>query len=143
MRHKRWLRDEDERLSMTPMIDVTFLLLLFFLCTLQFKRLEGKIPALLPRAGAGDAPSVREDVQITLRVEGGAEARTVRFRAVGRDYADLDALLRRLRRIPRESVPGIRIRCGDGVLYGDVVGLLDALLLEDWTDIGFVPTRRK
>ena len=34
---------------MTPMIDVTFLLLIFFMCTLKFKILEGKLGAYLPK----------------------------------------------------------------------------------------------
>jgi len=39
LRRSRRPRDED-RLDMTSMIDVTFLLLVFFMCTLQFKTLE-------------------------------------------------------------------------------------------------------
>ncbi len=34
---------------MTPMIDVTFLLLIFFMCTLNFKALEGILQAYLPK----------------------------------------------------------------------------------------------
>ena len=41
---------EDEcQLEMTSMIDVVFLLLIFFLCTLKFKTLEGKLAAYLPK----------------------------------------------------------------------------------------------
>lgn len=36
-------------LQMTPMIDVTFLLLIFFMCTLKFKVLEGALGAHLPK----------------------------------------------------------------------------------------------
>jgi biopolymer transport protein ExbD len=136
---RRWPRDEGERLSMTPMIDVTFLLLLFFLCTLQIKTLEGKIPAMLPKdAGRGGQPSVVEDVLITLRVDSTETERAVRFNMIGREYADLEALRDRLRRIPRAQTPAIRLRCREGILYGDVVSLLDMLLLDDWTDIRFV-----
>ena len=41
-------RDECE-MEMTPMIDVVFLLLIFFMCTLKFKTLEGKLAAYLPK----------------------------------------------------------------------------------------------
>ena len=34
---------------MTPMVDVTFLLLIFFMCTIKFKKLEGKLAAYLPK----------------------------------------------------------------------------------------------
>ncbi len=36
-------------MEMTPMIDVTFLLLIFFMCTIKFKVLEGKLAAYLPK----------------------------------------------------------------------------------------------
>ncbi|MEM9800800.1 MAG: biopolymer transporter ExbD [Planctomycetota bacterium] len=43
------ISDEKVELQMTPMIDVTFLLLIFFMCTLKFKVLEGKLGAYLPK----------------------------------------------------------------------------------------------
>ncbi|MEL6716433.1 MAG: biopolymer transporter ExbD, partial [Planctomycetota bacterium] len=45
------IADEKHELEMTPMIDVTFLLLIFFMCTLKFKVLEGKLGAYLPKGG--------------------------------------------------------------------------------------------
>ena len=48
---------EESKMEFTPMIDVVFLLLIFFLCTIKFRILEGKIPAFLPRT-EGVNPSV-------------------------------------------------------------------------------------
>ncbi|MDB2576229.1 biopolymer transporter ExbD [Planctomycetota bacterium] len=45
----REIMNEKCELQMTPMIDVTFLLLIFFMCTLKFKVLEGKLGAYLPK----------------------------------------------------------------------------------------------
>lgn len=62
--------DEKCELEMTPMIDVTFLLLIFFMCTLKFKILEGKLGAYLPKdvgVQATEAPPV-EKVDIRLDV---------------------------------------------------------------------------
>ena len=39
---------EEEKTNMTPMIDVVFLLIIFFLC-IDFKVLEAKLPAYLPK----------------------------------------------------------------------------------------------
>jgi len=39
---------DDCELEMTPMIDVTFLLLIFFMCTMKFKQIEGMVDANLP-----------------------------------------------------------------------------------------------
>lgn len=38
---------------LTPMIDVTFQLLLFFLLSFQFRAMEGQIPGTLPEEGEG------------------------------------------------------------------------------------------
>ncbi|HJP00962.1 MAG TPA: biopolymer transporter ExbD [Planctomycetota bacterium] len=57
-------------LPMTPMIDVTFLLLIFFMCTLKFKTLEGKLAAYLPKdvgVNQSDAEPI-EKVEITIKV---------------------------------------------------------------------------
>jgi len=43
------MAQEEIKMEMTPMIDVTFLLLIFFLLTLKFKVLEGKLSAYLPK----------------------------------------------------------------------------------------------
>ncbi|MEN1679345.1 MAG: biopolymer transporter ExbD [Planctomycetota bacterium] len=41
-------------LAMTPMIDVVFLLLIFFVCTASLQKLERPLPADLVLSGAGD-----------------------------------------------------------------------------------------
>ena len=45
-----------EQLNMTPMIDVVFQLLIFFMLTMQFKEIEGKLLSQLPK-DKGLAPS--------------------------------------------------------------------------------------
>ncbi len=41
------LSEDEAKLQLTPMIDVSFLILIFFMC-LPFKTLEGKLQAFLP-----------------------------------------------------------------------------------------------
>ena len=49
-RKKRNKEDLDEiKMNMTPMIDVCFQLLIFFMVTSKFKTLEGKLAAYLPK----------------------------------------------------------------------------------------------
>ena len=64
------ISDEKHELEMTPMIDVTFLLLIFFMCTLKFKVLEGKLGAYLPKdVGAQSIEQEQiEKFKIQLRV---------------------------------------------------------------------------
>ncbi len=64
------IQDEKIEMDMTPMIDATFLLLIFFMCTLKFKVLEGKLTAYLPKdvgVNTSDAPPV-EKVQVDIHV---------------------------------------------------------------------------
>ena len=54
---------EVTRLNMTPMIDVVFQLLVFFLCSMKFKSLDMKIEAFLPKdRGLAATPSKPADV---------------------------------------------------------------------------------
>jgi biopolymer transport protein ExbD len=48
MARKKRKPEGDVKMDMTPMIDVTFLIIIFFLC-LEFKTLEGKLSANLPK----------------------------------------------------------------------------------------------
>lgn len=62
---------EEVKLELTPMIDVTFLILIFFMCTLKFKTLEGKLVSYLPTdkgLSAKQADIEFEDAEIILKV---------------------------------------------------------------------------
>ncbi len=64
--------DDDAKLNMTPMIDVVFLLLIFFLVGTKFRTPEGELEAYLPEEGAPRQLHQRtvdvEEIRITLRV---------------------------------------------------------------------------
>jgi len=51
---------EEVELRMTAMIDVTFLLLIFFLCSIKFKLLDGKLCTYLPKDRGVNACSMDE-----------------------------------------------------------------------------------
>lgn len=53
--------EQEIRMDMTPMIDVTFLLLIFFLCTLNLKPLEGILLSHLPKDVGPSSSSVTKD----------------------------------------------------------------------------------
>ncbi|MFN3241203.1 MAG: ExbD/TolR family protein [Planctomycetota bacterium] len=59
--------DDEQKGDMTPMIDVVFLLIVFFLC-IEFKVLESRLDAFLP-TDKGSAPTVTPVVeQLVVRV---------------------------------------------------------------------------
>ncbi|MFH0944653.1 MAG: biopolymer transporter ExbD [Planctomycetota bacterium] len=61
---------EEIKMEMTPMIDVTFLLLIFFLCSIKFRLLEGKLQTYLPKdVGPGISPMVAMLEKVDLRIE--------------------------------------------------------------------------
>ena len=53
---------EEMKPDMTPMIDVTFLLLIFFIVTLKFKVLEGRLDAALPK-DRGTSTAESEEIE--------------------------------------------------------------------------------
>lgn len=64
---------EETKMELTPMIDVTFLLLIFFLCSIKFKILEGKLQTFLPKdVGVNATPidQLLEKVDVAIFREG-------------------------------------------------------------------------
>lgn len=69
MARRSHLKDvqEDAHMDMTPMIDVVFLLIIFFLC-IDFKTLEAKLPAYLPK-DRGSQTNPEEPVeQLSIKI---------------------------------------------------------------------------
>jgi len=144
-------RNRDPRLEIAPMLDITFLLLIFFLCVLDFKVLEGRLDAFLPRDGAADRSiptDTREEIEIRLEARGEEGSSTVVFvsrRPVGvlegRDASEavvldrLEGALGRLRHdLPEASC---RIDAAPGVPHGHVVGVVDAAMRRGYESVGF------
>ena len=77
---KRAVKKETDKveLQMTSMIDVVFLLLIFFIVTMQFPEDEGTLPAYLPKEVKGIASKMKpkekkkdiEDITISLKMVG-------------------------------------------------------------------------
>ena len=159
---------EEVEMEMTPMIDVTFLLLIFFLCTIKFKVLEGKLAAYLPKdvgVNSGQSgPKEKVEVVIKVKTEGqrvyAANGETAdkgmpwngepdrRFEFVGRrlEYsvgprktADVAELGKWLRDLHKKDPESpSTIDCRPKSVYGDMVPVLDALVGANFEEITFV-----
>lgn len=65
----------DVKMNMTPMIDVIFQLIIFFMCSIHFKALEGKLQTYLPKEKGihepdekiKDPPPSPDEVRIHIR----------------------------------------------------------------------------
>jgi biopolymer transport protein ExbD len=144
-------RRDETRIDLTPMIDVVFQIVIFFLCTLQYRTLEGRLDAFLPRdtgRAASDA-SKEERLEVRVDVLDPGERRSVLdparpwdgrgpFELVGRrldvrvgprhvsGVHALDTLLQELHRLFPERE--VALSPGPGTVTQDVVTVLDRLL---------------
>lgn len=158
----RDLRDEKHELEMTPMIDVTFLLLIFFLCTIRFRTLEGKLAAYLPK-DVGPTPAAADQIErLAIRVEvavpgarlalDGApwngegrfrfsDDRALTYRVGARATDSIDHLRARLaEQFAADPTRPLTLDAGPDTVYGDVVPVLDAVAEVGFQDLTFVGT---
>ena len=130
----KWTRKRDRtgpfKMEFTPMIDVVFLLLIFFMCTLKFKTLEAKLATYLP-TDKGSAPIAadlkpEEKIRVKLSLRGKKCICYLNGRAVGLlpgserlVYERVRTLARALPESPAEIDPD------PSVPHGFVVNVLD------------------
>lgn len=120
-------------LPLISMIDVVFLLLIYFLVTSDFSQAERRLPSTLQTEGGG-ARSVELQPQI---VEVGVDNEGVRFtigRVVVRDRESLIAVLARL---PRE--PGVAVRSAPEAPVSAVAAALQAARDAGFEKRSYVP----
>jgi biopolymer transport protein ExbD len=168
----RFLRDPFEsqdgsRLPIGSLIDVVFLLLVFFLCTMEFRSLEGKLAAFLPKErGGGPVCGLLEtvDVRIEVAEEGrrrpnedpmrpydahrdenrfAYEGRRLSYVVGPRRTSELGTLRAWLRdqiavaRRPSGEPRPALLRPGSGVLHEEVVHVLDVAWEVGFAEIVF------
>jgi len=107
--------------QITPMIDVVFLLLVFFVVTYSMAQIERELSVSLPRAENADQASSRIH-KIVVNV--GAEGEIT----VNRRPMELDALLDRLERLAQldpGGVPAVIIRADRACAWRHIVAVMD------------------
>jgi biopolymer transport protein ExbD len=133
---------DEVKLELTPMIDVTFLLLIFFMVSMKFKVLEGKLQTELPKdvgVNAGEAilmekmeigifndPSREQGIRVTLNSRPMPNMAT--FRSQLKTYVELD---------PEQKAT---LYPDAAVNYEQVVKVVDQCLQADLTNITFAGT---
>ncbi len=133
------------RLNMTPMIDVTFQLIIVFLCSMKFRTLDMKIESRLPDEGSAERvqpPDVRPRARLRLaRVEGGETRISLGgtpMGAIAEGGAAWDRVASRLRAI-RAADSGVigEIDATPTVRHGDVVHAMDLFVGAGIEDVRF------
>lgn len=155
---------EESKLEMTPMIDVTFLLLIFFMCTIKFKTLEGRLSANLPKdVGVNQSeaePVEKVDIQMHMRNEGtkrdarditkawtkgpfqwGPDRRIEYYIGARKTFniADVESALNKA--IAADPEKGATIKPWPDVCYSDVIKVLDLAMTAGYTDVTFTGAR--
>ncbi len=137
--HVRRIAHEPDNSTMTPMIDVVFLLLIFFICASARQTREALLPANLPAGSieaAGAVPAVQID-QAFVKVKQRADGTTI-AEINGTDYATIDLLESQLRALAEvgPEVPVI-LDIEGRVPFGDVIRVYDLCQRLKFTTIKF------
>lgn len=121
-------------LNMTPMIDVVFQLLIFFMCTVHFRVREGKLQTFLPNKGLDD-PDIRERrvlyPEIRVQISYDEDRGAVQLMFDGSIYRDHETLGKALAAKRDECLkrlnyaPPVVIEAQRNVPYGEVVRVID------------------
>jgi len=157
----------NDKLDLTSMIDVTFLLLIFFILTLKVKKLEGKLSAFLPKDFGSQTTQVDPVEKLDIRLDVVNEGEKIapagdvstaalyvpgvhkRYRYRGRSFSikigvqnfssdDLEAVAARLRDLGSiDAERPVTIDPRRGVVTDDVVRVLDLVLDAKFTKISF------
>jgi len=109
---------------MASMIDVVFLLLIFFMCTASFKRLESDMPTQLPRTGLGKKEE-REDFD-PIRIRLSSVPTGVLVECDGQACGTFGALFEMLTARRRIADVPVIIEGQGTVPFGYMVAALDA-----------------
>lgn len=133
-------RDVD--ISMTPMIDIVFLLLIFFVCTASFQIVESILPSPLSLPGAADVelPTEPEDAELEriLITVAQSEKRT-QLAVNGQPCASADQLAQLLNELARidNNLP-VLLDISDDTTLGFAIDVYDRCRLANFQRIQFV-----
>lgn len=130
------------KMEFTPMIDVVFLLLIFFMCTLKFKTLENKLATYLPTDKGLNTHFEElepvEKIRVKLSMSGQRTICYINGKSVGEmpgavklAYEKIAALKRASEKSPGEIDPDPK------VAHKHVVAIVDECMRANLTEITF------
>jgi len=128
--------DNPVGINVTAMVDVIFCLCLFFMCSFQFKQLEGKIESWLPKDAPGAAASadknVLEEIRIVMSYDGKSGATVRRVGNTAPASSDGELMKRVLslgadyEKLGKKDFP-VLLEAARDVAWKDVVHVMDLL----------------
>lgn len=138
LRESRRRQREHPDMEMTPLIDVVFLLLIFFVVTTSFSQASGgqgresEIDVELPKAATGRAASENRQIVLYVTDEGGIEVR-------GDIEVEGDGVREKLDAL-HESHPDVRIslKGDERASHGRMVQVLDDIRRAGFSNVNLV-----
>ena len=118
------IREDEEEgsggVNLTPMIDVVFLLIIFFMVSTSFIELEKELEIDLPEAASGETRATpRPEIVVNVQEDGGI--------ALDGEEVGIEALTYRLERaVEEDPEQPVTIRGDREVAYDNVVRVIDA-----------------
>ncbi len=131
-------KDNPVGINVVPMVDVIFCLCLFFMCSLKFKQLEGRIETWLPKhgqIGEVDQP-LFDQIRVSLKWDP-ASGRTIRKVGARRADSDLD-FEEALNRYPKKLGLAVAVVATHDVPWRDAVAVLDLCRRNKFEKVEFV-----
>lgn len=111
--------------DITPLIDVVFILLIFFLVSSTFKKDEKALDLMLPKSSS--AIKVIKKEQITIELN----SHSLAYKSKKIDFDELDRILKDI----KDKSQTVNIRIDKKVLYQRVVKLFDLLKGNDLNNL--------
>jgi len=128
--------------AMTPMIDVVFLLLIFFVCAASGQTIEDLLPTDMPPSGSIEVPVVPpEEVipkhKLWLYLSRSAEQQTV-IELNDREYDSFDQLAPVLKEVAKlDAESPVILDIDDNVPVGDMIHVYDLCRAAGYQSISF------
>ncbi|MBT8339649.1 MAG: biopolymer transporter ExbD [Desulfatitalea sp.] len=123
-------------INMTPLIDVVFLLMIFFLMTINFQRTEGALDNQLPRIGSQNATDNAKDWEtVRLRIKMIKQSSQMKIYLQERAVFSYSDLIFYLDQLPDDIL--LVIEPDNEVFYKYVIGVYDACLKSEKQNIVF------
>jgi biopolymer transport protein ExbD len=138
MKSPEHLKPQGRRLNLTPMIDVVFLLIIFFVVSNNLIQQDNALPLNLPEAETGTMPEEQRTKQLTVSIPS-AGSFFVGIEPVNQDR--LRQLITECRKDWGEEAE-IRIRTNKDVPYGEIKKILVMAAESNVVHVSFAVTER-